>query len=140
MASGLINNINYSWADIKFVVFGVPVVGITEIEYGKDLKVDSNYGMGQEPISYGYGNNTYKASITVYKDWWMSVIAAAPNRDPTQIPPFDIQIVYGSSRVTASLDVLLSAVFTADALSTKQGDTKVMIKIPLVIAGIQHKY
>jgi hypothetical protein len=140
MATGLINGVNYSWADVKLVLFGVPVIGITHIEYGVKQEKKNNYGMGTKVVSRGYGNEEPTAKITVYKDFWMSVIMQAPGYNPNYIPPFDIQVVYGSSRVAAHLDILASAEFTDDALKVAQGDTKILIEIPLIIADVIHKY
>ena len=56
MATPLINGINYSWANVKVILFGVPVVGITKIEYKTKQKKENQYGAGYEPISRGYGN------------------------------------------------------------------------------------
>jgi hypothetical protein len=136
----LINGTNYSWSNVSLVLFGVPVVGITKIEYKKKQKKDDNYGIGTEPVSRGYGNSEYEAKITIYKDEWNGIIAAAPSRDPLAIPPFDIQVSFGGSRVSASLDVLQACEFLEDAFTVGQGDTKIMIELPLRIAGINHKY
>ena len=42
----LINGIEYSWGDITATVGGVPVVGITAIEYGDDQVVENTTGRG----------------------------------------------------------------------------------------------
>ena len=142
MATALINGVNYSWADVKLVLFGIPVVGITHIEYGIKQKKENNYGMGTKPISRGYGNEEPTAKITVYKDYWLNVILApnTPSNNPLYIPMFDIQVVYGSSRVAAHLDILASAEFTDDALKVSQGDSKILIELPLIIGDVIHKY
>lgn len=136
MATPLINGINYSWANIKLVLFGVPVVGITKIDYNRKQKKDNNYGFGQQPVSRGYGNYEYEGSIELYIDEWKRIIAASPDRDPLSIGPFDIQVVYGGNRVTADRDILRSTEFMEDPLSASQGDTKLLVKIPLIIASI----
>ena len=138
-ATPLINGTNYAWANVTLVWYGVPVVGIMEISYKKKTKKDNNYGQGADPISRGYGNNEYEASITIYLDEWNKIILASPNQDPLSIPPQDIQVVYGGSRVTAKVDVLQQAEPMEDAIEVKQGDTKIAVKIPLIIAGIVHK-
>ena len=38
MNTPLINGVNHSWANVKFTLFGVPVVGITKISYKKSQK------------------------------------------------------------------------------------------------------
>jgi hypothetical protein len=137
--SPLINGVNYSWANVTMTIYGVPVVGITKIEYKKKQKKEPNYGMGQDPISYGYGNNEYEAKITLYTDEWRKIIAAAPNNDPLQAPFSDIIVSFGGSRVTAKTDVLQAAEFMEDPFTISQGETKSMVDLPIIIAGILHK-
>lgn len=134
----LINGINYAWANIKFNLFGVPVVGITEITYSRKQKKENNYGAGVEPISRGYGQREYEGSITIYLDEWKRIIAAAPNRDPLDIKPFDVQVLFGGSSVQFAQDTLRSCEFLEDPMDAKQGDTKLMVKIPIVIGLIEH--
>lgn len=134
----LINGVNYSWQDVRLVLFGVPVRGITKIEYKAKQNKMNNYGVGIEPISRGYGNKEYEGSIELYLDEWKAIIAASPNTDPTAIDAFSIQVVYGSARTTARVDYLNMVEFLEDPLSTSQGDTSIKITIPLIIGGITH--
>ena len=138
MATPLINGINYSWANVKFNLFGVPLIGITEIDYDRKMKKDNNYGYGQDPISRGYGNIENSGSISIYWDEWRRVIAAAPSSDPLFIKPFDIQVLFGSSSLNFKQDTLRSCEFMEDPFSVKQGDSKIMVKLPLIIALIEH--
>jgi len=133
----LINGVNYAWANITCVIFDVPVIGITEIDYDREQVKEENYGHGIDPISRGYGNIKNKASITLYQDEWKRIIASSPNRDPLQIPPFDITVVYGGSRVSADRDILRSVEFKNDPFSAKQGDTKLMVKLELAVGSIE---
>ena len=137
--SPLINGVNYSWTNVTMVLFGVPVVGITKISYKKKQKKENNYGHGSDPISRGYGNFEYEASFTMYKDEWNKIIAASPNNDPLQAPFSDIIIQFGGSRILSKTDVLQAAEFMDDPFTIGQGDTKSMVDIPLIIAGIWHK-
>jgi len=138
MANPLINGVNYSWANVKLVLFGVPVVGVTSIEYKRKQKKENNYGMGTEPVSRGYGNKEYEGKITLYREEWNAIIAAAPSRDPLDIPFFDIQVTFSGARVQPSLDVLRACEFLEDPFTVAQGDTKIMVEIPLVIGQIDH--
>ncbi|QTE37474.1 hypothetical protein J3L18_30990 [Mucilaginibacter gossypii] len=137
MATTLINGINYSWANVTLILFGVPVVGITKISYKRKQKKENNYGMGAQPVSRGYGNYEYEGSIELYQDEWQRIIAASPNRDPFQIAPFDIPIVFDGSRIQPEKHVLRSVEFMEDGFDASQGDTKLMITVPLVIGGIE---
>src|ERR1700743_92 len=100
-ATALINGVNYSWANISLILFGNPVIGITNITYRKKQKKDNNYGFGTEPVSRGYGNSEYEASITLYQDEWRKIVTTPPNNDPTLIPMFNISVVFGGTSVAA---------------------------------------
>jgi hypothetical protein len=138
-ATPLINGINYSWRDVTLMLFGVPVIGITEVSYSSKQTKTNEYGWGSEPISRGYGNVEYSGSITLFLDEWKNIISAAPNSDPKQIPFFDIQVVYGPSRAGSSTDVLQACEFMEDKIDLKQGEGKFLVQIPLIIGGIIHK-
>jgi hypothetical protein len=135
----LVNGVNYSWANLTNIAFGVPVVGIKAISYSRKQVTENNYGFGQEPTSIGYGNITYEGKITVYKDWWQSVINAAPNKDPFQIAPFDWTIAFANFQTGAQVPVITETLrnvrFMEDNLNANQGDTALMIDIPFIWAG-----
>jgi hypothetical protein len=136
MPTPLINGINYSWANITLTLFGVPVVGITKIEYKRKQKKENNYGFGSQPVSRGYGNYEYEGSIEIYLDEWKRIIASAPSNDPLLISPFDIQVTYSGRGITADKDVLRSVEFMEDNFTANQGDTKLMVTVPLIIGAI----
>lgn len=133
----LINGVNYSWANVSLVLFGVPVIGITKITYNHKQKKENNYGSGSQPVSRGYGNDEYEGEIEIYLDEWKRIIAASPERNPLLIPMFDIPVVFGGSRVTAQKDVLKAVEFLENPLDANQDDTKLLVTIPLVIGGIE---
>ena len=132
----LINGIAYSWSTIDFVLFGVPVSGIVSIEYNTKQTKTNNYGAGQEPVSRGYGKKEYDGSIEIYLDEWKKIINAAPSRDPLAIGWFDVTVNYGNSIADITTDTLRGVEFLEDPFSAKEGDTKLMVKIPLIIAAI----
>ena len=135
--TALVNGINYSWANITLNLFGNPVFGITKIKYTRKQKKENNYGFGSDPVSRGYGNKEYDASIDLYMDEWKNIIAAAPDRDPFEIPPFDIQVVFGQiNDLDSDKDVLRACEFTEDGFDASQGDTKLIVTVPLIVGKI----
>jgi len=139
MTTPLINGINYDWNSIVLSLFGVPVTGIVAIEYKRKQAKTNNYGAGKAPVSRGYGREEYEGSIELYLDVWKQIIAAAPNRNPLEIPPFAIPITYGTSAATLTKDTLYACEFMEDPFSAKEGDTKLTVKIPLIIGGISRQ-
>ena len=136
MTPALINGVNYSWIDIKFVLFGIPVTGITKITYNEKQEKTNNYGAGEKPISRGYGRKTYEGSIEIYTDVLKKIIDAAPNRSFLDIPPSDIQVIFGSSRTLFDKDVLRQVEFLENPFDVSEGDTSIKVTIPLIIADI----
>jgi len=136
MPTPIVNGVNYSWSNISLILFGTPVVGILAINYKRKQKKDNNYGAGSQPVSRGYGNYEYEGDIELYTDTWKGIIAASPNRDPLQIGFFDIPITFSGDGVSTTRDVLRAVEFLEDPLESKSGDTKLTVKIPLIIGGI----
>jgi hypothetical protein len=132
----IINGVNYSWGSISLVLFGVPVTQITKISYTRKQKKENNYGAGYVPISRGYGNLEFEGSIEMYTDQWLQIIALSPNNDPMQIPPFDIPIIFANNGQSPIRDILRQCEFIDDPFSASQGETKLMVSIPLIIAQI----
>jgi hypothetical protein len=132
----LVNGINYDWASVSFVLFGIPVSQIVDINYERKQKKENNYGAGPYPVSRGYGNVECDGTIEMYLDVWKQIIALSPNRDPLQLPPFDIPVVYGNNGQVPAQDTLRSVEFLSDPFKGKQGDTKLMVTIPLIIGQI----
>ena len=65
-----------------------------------------------------------------------AIIAAAPNRNPLDIAAFDISVTFSGDKVITSRDVLRAVEFLEDPLESKTGDTKLTVKIPLIIGAI----
>lgn len=138
MGTPLINGVNFAWGNVTLILFGVPVVGITKIDYKTKQKKENQYGAGYEPISRGYGNKEYEGSIEIYTDELKRIIALSPNRDLMQIPPFQIQVVFQDALgILVSTDILEMCEFMEEGLSVSQGDTKILTSLPLAIGAIK---
>ena len=61
----LINGKSYEWADIVVNVLGLPIIGITNIEYEEKQGMENIYGAGRMPVSRGYGKIETTAKMTV---------------------------------------------------------------------------
>jgi hypothetical protein len=134
----LVNGVSYSWVHINFILYGVPVKGITKITWKKKSDKVNNYGAGPDPVSRGYGRNEYEASIELYREEWQRIIDISPNKDPLSIPPQDVPVVFGGSRVTAKTVVLQAVELLEDAFEANEGDTSLKISVPLIIAGVKN--
>jgi hypothetical protein len=135
MPQPLINGRARDWAQVSITILGKKVVGVTDIEYEEELKIEDNYGIGQEPVSRGEGSITYKASVTFLAEEVDKLEEIAPNGNIYRIPEFPIivQFLEGAKVRTHTLQ---NCRFTKNGRKMKSGDTKIEVQIPLAIAGI----
>lgn len=129
----------YSAASVNNIAFGVPVTGLVSLTYSRSQNKQHQYNLGNEPIGRTYNQVSYDATITVFKDWWNSVIAAAPNKDPLQIAPFNWTITYGNPQLGQAVvtETLQMFEFQEDGIKVAAGDTKLTIDIKCTFAGIE---
>lgn len=135
----LLNGTNYSWGNLNHVALGVPVVGITAINFTRKQKKENNYGIGMEPISRGYGNVEYEGSLSCYREFLQAIINAAPNKDILQIGAFDWKMAFGQIPNVPTLFITLKNFeFTEESLKAAQGDTKLIQDVPFIYAGVKY--
>lgn len=135
------NGVALSASNVKVVLFGTPVIGITAVKYSIKQKKENLYGLGNQPIARGYGQYEYEGSLSMYKEVWNRIIKNSPTKDPLSIPFFDIQIIFEGDPtrpIEITTDTLQACDFTEDPFSVGSGDTKIIVEIPILIGGITH--
>lgn len=135
----LINGIAHSWNNINVILFGTPIIGITGVEWNIKQDVNDNYGAGPYPVSRGFGKFEYNGSMELYYDTWLQIVQNSPNKDPFQLPPFDIPISFNGGGIQPSTVVLKAVNFMEAPVAPNQGDTSIKVKIPLRIGLIENK-
>jgi hypothetical protein len=121
----MINGVTPSWATIQVLIEGVPVTGITAINYDDKQSIENIYGAGQHPVGRGYGNITCTADITLLRDEIESLRKSSATGRLQDIAPFDIVVAFlpiGGAMVANH--VLKNCQFLDDGVEAKQGDTK----------------
>ena len=101
----IINNVAYSWSMITLASTALGIdegsttlEGVSGIKWSKKRKIEPNYGLGGKPVSRGFGNISYTASVTMDAEDGME-----SQQDDTNIThefdlnPFDIQIGDGDT-------------------------------------------
>ncbi len=134
----MINGVEHSWASVMFSIAGVPVAGITSIEYGDEQEMENIYGVGCEPVARGYGNIKAEANVTLLRTTIENLRAASPTGRLEDIAPFPIIVswipVNGQKMKN---DILQNCQFLEDRVNLKQGDTKNEQTLNLIVSHIQ---
>ena len=143
MASGInngitmVNGMRYSWADIVFAINGVPVTGITAIEYGDSQDVVNKYGAGRHPVGRAKGRITPSAKITMYQEEVEAIQSQAPNGRIQDIAPFDITVTYLPDSGIIKTDKIRNVQFTANSRKWKEGGTGQEVELELIPSHIE---
>ncbi len=142
----LINGFEYNYGNITVLINGVlPTIGITAIDYKETVAMENLYGAGNMPIARGVSNYTYEASLTLYKSELIALQRAARTQDPlnvtgaiSNILPFDILVSYArADKSGITTDILKNVQFLENSVSSAQGDSSILIQIPLILSHIQ---
>lgn len=133
----LVNGMLYSWADIVAAISGVPLTGITGIEYGEDQDVVNKYGAGRHPVGRAKGRITPSAKIILYQEEVEALQRQAPNGRLQDIAPFDITVTYIPESGIVTVDKIRNCQFKANSRKWKEGDTGQEVELELVPSHIE---
>ncbi len=131
-----VNGKLYDWADIVLTIAGVPVTGITAIEYKDDQDTVVKYGAGRYPVGYAKGRITCTAKITLYQEEVEAIQRQSLNGRLQDIAPFDIIVSYLPDTGIVSTDKLRNCMFKNNGRGWKEGDTGQEVEIDLVLSHI----
>ena len=127
----------YDWADIVLVIAGVPVTGITGIEYKDDQDIVTKYGAGRYPVGFAKGRITSTGKITLYQEEVEAMQRQSLTGRLQGIAPFDIIVSYLPDTGIVSIDKLRNCMFKNNGRGWKEGDTGQEVEIDLVMSHIQ---
>lgn len=134
----LVNGNEYSWADISVIIGGVPVTGITGIDYNDDQEVADIYAAGRYPVARSKGRITCTGKITLLSSEINALVRKTPNGRLQDLVPFPIIVSYipdeGGAVVT---DILHNCQFKSNKRSWTEGDTSKATDIDLAISHIE---
>jgi hypothetical protein len=135
----LVNGANRDAAHVTIGLLGAARPGVKSISYNFERPSENNYGLGAEPVSYGYGAKKYTGlSIEWFSDELEAIENAAPNGDITAIPPFQVKITWtpDSLNVKGRVVTLKNVRFTGRNEGVKIGDTLITCTTACQYAGI----
>lgn len=132
----IINNVAYSWAMVQLTSTALtgstnanPIVlqGVTKIAWNRKKKVETNYGLGGEPVNRGFGNTEYSAQITM--DYNTQVQLRALKGSLMALGEFDLVISFAnefnSQDFSTETVTLKGCLFNEDGMEVSQDDTNI---------------
>lgn len=106
-----------------------PVIlsGVSAIKWNIEHKVETNYGLGGQPVNRGFGNTTYTASITM--DYNTQVQLRALKGSLMELGEFDLVVSFsndlGSDDWVEETVTLKGCLFNEDGMEVSQDDTNI---------------
>lgn len=131
-----VNNVAYSWSMVELTSSALtgstsanPVIlsGVSAIKWNIEHKVETNYGLGGQPVNRGFGNTTYTASITM--DYNTQVQLRALKGSLMELGEFDLVVSFsddlGSDDYVEETVTLKGCLFNEDGMEVSQDDTNI---------------
>lgn len=132
----IVNNVAYSWSMVQLTAPALtgsqnsnPVIlsGVSAIKWNIEHKVETNYGLGGQPVNRGFGNTVYTASITM--DYNTQVQLRALKGSLMALGEFDLVISFandmGSDDWVEETITLQGCLFNEDGMEVQQDDTNI---------------
>lgn len=132
----LINGITYTYANIILNILGLPIAGVTAIEYSDDQDMEDNYGAGIYPVNRGFGQYKAEGKVTLYMEEVEALTNAAPGRRLQNIPEFDIVVAYVNASNVPVTHKIRNVRFKNNNRKTKTGDKKIEIELDILTSHI----
>lgn len=130
------NGMMFDWPSASITVKDVKLYGITKISYKQSRVKENNYGAGSNVIGRGTGRVEAEGSLTIYAEEYYRLQDLAPEGDITQITAFDIPITFFNSSLQELTHVLRNVEFKEMGVEVSEGDTKILMEIPLILSHI----
>jgi len=138
MATPLINGRAYDYTQIVVNMLGVPVVGISSINYSEEQEKTNNFGQGNRPVSRGQGPINASATIELSMNEIEAIRDAAPNGSLLEVGAFDITVTFGNLQKPVT-HVLKNCEFKNDGVEAAVDDTDLKFSFDLVVSHIKYR-
>lgn len=133
----MVNGMVVSWADIVVLIGGVPVTGITGVEYGDSQEVVNKYGAGRYPVGRAKGRITCSGKMILYQEEVQALSAQSATGRLQDLPPFDIIVQYIPDSGLLVTDKIRNVNISENARKWKEGDTGQEVELPIVPSHIE---
>ena len=142
----IINNVAYSWSMITLASTALGIEegstvleGVSGIKWSKKRKIEPNYGLGGKPVSRGFGNISYTASITM--DYATQQTLRSTYGSLMDIGEFDLIISFANPMAsddwTTTTVTLKGCIFSGGGRESQQDKTNLGIELDPSLLEIQ---
>ena len=128
----MVNGMLCAWADVVVLIGGVPVTGITGVEYDDQQEIVNKYGAGRHPVGRSKGRITPSGKLILYQEEVQALSAQSTTGRLQDLPPFDVIVQYLPDSGLLVTDKIRNCHISGNARKWKEGDTGQEVELPLV--------
>jgi hypothetical protein len=139
----IINNFAHSWGNVVLTINGIVIKDILSVNYQETQTIDNLYGYGRLPISKGAGNVEFQGSISVRMSEVLKLQAAARQAGSSTGSILDldgisiiVSYIPSENGQFVVVDELQFVNFTQNIRGMNQGDTSIIVELPISIGNI----
>jgi hypothetical protein len=134
-----INGRYYDWEHITIQVNGQTLADVLSIDYEDSEKVNPIFGKGRTPRGYTKGNYEGSGKLTLLREEYDRLRAAAPEGNVLKLKPFDVVVSYEKEEATVT-DTLKECLFTKRSFGGVEQDTeKITVELEFsILGGVEH--
>lgn len=133
----MVNGMLCAWADVVVLIGGVPVTGITGVEYDDKQEIVNKYGAGRHPVGRSKGRITPSGKLILYQEEVQALSAQSTTGRLQDLPPFDVIVQYLPDSGLLVTDKIRNCHISGNARKWKEGDTGQEVELPLVPSHIE---
>jgi hypothetical protein len=131
-----INGQAYSFTDMVVNINGVPLQGVTSIDYSDEQEMEEYFSNGKFPSTFGSAKYTATGKISVDRADYNAIVNASPNKRIQENLPIDIPVSYVPASNIPTTDILRGVRFKGASLSMSEGDGRQVVELELKIGRI----
>lgn len=132
----LINGQAYAFTQLRLIVQGVRIRGVTSINYTEGKTKTNEYGAGEYPIERGEGQIEPDASIELSQTAVEKLRKLSPTGKLIDLLPFTILVSF-RNRDGRMVDLLKNAEFLDYGVDSSTGDTRNTRDFPLIFSHLE---
>ncbi len=134
----LINGVRHSWGEVKIIILGRTVTGISAISYDDKQDKKNHYGAGNMPSHRGKGRYEASAKVTLY-DYEVDAIqrSLGVGKRLQEISSFDVVVAFAGEDDIIVTHVIRNCEFMDNKRDLKEGDTTFTVELGLLPSHIE---
>lgn len=133
----MVNGTICAWADIVILIGGVPVTGVTGVEYADEQEIVNKWGAGRHPVGRAKGRITPSGKLILYQEEVQALQAQSVNGRLQDLPPFDVIVQYIPDSGILATDKIRNCSISGNSRKWKEGDTEQLVELTLVPSHIE---